>query len=213
MTKQTIIDHGGFITMHPVQIADEAIYDLAFDIIEADDSVRSAADFKKFDEEAPEDFIMQPLHTADDPIMLDEDHVALVWCDPDDPDNADLMVAVILELEELPNGRFNKTPCGIIAGSEFQGVLQYRLPCCGKDEDGFSMLFLTMNEEGKIEPDTRDALSTEMDHKKLFEKTAEGIVINSHGIEHLLDHHRHPGQDCDHDHTQLPKKIVREYHR
>lgn len=213
MSEQNLHDQGGFIVLNPIQIADEDMYNAVMDIIEADAHFRSAEAFGSLNAMAPRNFIMQPMHKSNDPIMVDADHLALAWCDADEPDNVDKMVAVILKLEERADGSFDKTPCGIIAGEEFQGVLQYRLPCCGSNDTGLSMLFFVMEENDKGEDEivfaTRDAYSTDADHRKLFEKTPHGVEINSGGIAHILDHHNNPGQSCGHSHENLPGPVAR----
>jgi hypothetical protein len=207
MGQQTINEQGGLIILNPLQIADENTYNLAMDVIEADDTIRSAEDFVKVNKGVPANFIMEPVHTLERPIMVDRDHIALLWRDKDDPSNVDMMAAVILELVERGDGTFRKVPCGVIAGNDFQGILQYRCPCCGDNQSGFSMMFFLKNEKGETEYTTRDTVVTKLSKAKLFESVPQGITVSSSQIQHILHHHENFGRACGHDHSHLPRNV------
>lgn len=213
MATQKLSEQGGLIILHPIQIADERIYGQAMDIIERHPERRSAKDFVEFNNDAPNAFLMEPIHTKENPIVMDESHIALVWRDKDEPENVDLMVAIIMEIEKKPEGGYSKKPCGIIAGDKFQGVVQYRCPCCGDNQSGFSMMFFIMDEDGKIGFETRDTLATKAGKEKLFEKAPDGVRVDSHQIEHIVHHHLHPEKACGHDHSHLPQAISAQHTR
>lgn len=205
-----INEQGGLIILNPIQIADEDIYHLAMDIINKDLDIRDADDFKRLNDYAPNNFIMEPVHTIQKPIMIDADHIALLWRDRDDPDDCDLMVGVILELEERADGSFAKRPCGIIVGDAFQGILQYRCPCCGTNETGFSMMFFIANDDDSIGYTTRDTLATKDGKKRLFENVPQGVRVSSHEIAHILHHYKHADRACGHDHGLLPPSVEKQ---
>lgn len=200
----TINDQGGLIVRSPVYIADEDSYNDALDILDADADIVMPEGIKKFNDTYRKDFQLIPVHSSDHPIIVDDGRLALLWCDPDDPDNADGMVCVLMSLEEKADGGYRKTPSAVIVGEEFQGVLEYRCPCCGDNQTGFSMLVFVENEDGKIEFDTRDSVATKPGKKRLFENLPGGIVTNSGEIAHILWHHKHDGH-CGHSHDHLPK--------
>jgi len=207
MAQNTINNQGGLVVLNPIQIADEEMYNAAMDIIEADENLRSAEACKSINALTPDNFIMEPVHTLQKPIVVDENHIALLWRDRDDPENPDMMAAILFELVERADRTYAKAPCGVIVGDLFQGIMQYRCPCCGDNETGFSMLFFLMNEEGKIEFTTRDALTTKPEKQRLFEKTGQGITVSSGQIAHILHHYAHAGAACGHNHAELPKKL------
>lgn len=205
-----INQQGGLIVLNPIQIADEESYNLAMEIINKDPDIRDADDFARLNDYAPDNFIMEPVHTIANPIMIDADRIALLWRDRDEPDDCDLMVGIILELEERADGSFAKRPCGIIAGDAFQGILQYRCPCCGTNETGFSMMFFMANDDDTIGYTTRDTLATEQNKKRLFENVPQGVKVSSHDIAHILQHHNHAGHACGHDHSLLPPSVEKQ---
>lgn len=205
MTQQTINDQGGLIIMHPIQVADEEIYETVMNIIEDDPNMRTPESFIQLNKEAPSNFIMEAVHSMDAPILVDQNHMALLWCDKDDPTNPDMMIAVLFELIEREDRTYRKAPCGVIVGNEFQGVLQYRCPCCGTNETGFSMMFFLMNDDGRIVVTTRDTMFTENSKKRLFERVEQGVTVSSRLIDDILNHHF--GRACTHDHGLLPKRI------
>lgn len=198
-----IDDQGGLIVRAPVYIADEQSYNDALDILDADDDLVLAEQKLAFNNAHRKDFQLQPIHTTENPIIVDDGRLALLWGDPDDIDNPDSMICILMKLEERADGSFRKTPSAIIAGDGFQGVLEYRCPCCGTNETGFSMMFFVANDDGAVEFDTRDSLDTKSSKKRLFENLPNGIVQNSAEIKHILWHHKHDGH-CGHDHNRLP---------
>lgn len=198
-----INDQGGLIVRAPVFIADEASYNDALDILDADNDIVMADKKAAFNNAHRADFQLEPVHSDSNPIIVDDGRLALLWRDPQDPDNADAMLCVLLKLEDRGDGTYRKTPSAIIAGDQFQGILEYRCPCCGTNQTGFSMLFFIENNNGVIEFDTRDSVETKQGKKRLFEKLDNGIVTSSHDINHILWHHKNDGH-CGHDHNRLP---------
>lgn len=199
----TINDQGGLIVRAPVFIADEASFNDALNILDADADIATAEKRKAFNDAHRADFQLEAVHSDTNPIIVDDGRLALLWRDPQDPDNADFMLCVLLKLEKRDDGTYKKTPSAIIAGDQFQGVLEYRCPCCGTNQSGFSMLFFVENDQGVIEFDTRDSLATKDSKKRLFENLENGIVTSSHEIKHILWHYKNDGH-CGHDHNRLP---------
>jgi|GEM_PF-2084839 len=201
----TMSDQGSLIVRAPVFIADEDSYHDALDILDADSDIVMADKKAAFNKAHRQDFQLEPVHSDTHPIIVDDGRLALLWQDPQDPDNADFMLCVLFSLENRGDGTYKKTPSAIIAGNQFQGVLEYRCPCCGTNQTGFSMLFFIENNKGVIEFDTRDSVETKHGKKRLFEGLDNGIVTSSHEINHILWHHKNGGHGhCGHDHNHLP---------
>lgn len=207
MKNQTILNLGGFVTLNPIQIMDEDIYASVMDIIEANPSLYKTDQFSAFNQNAPANFVMDPVHTKERPIIIDRNHFALLWCDRDDPTNADLMAGMLFEVVPQADKTLKKIPCGIIVGDQFQGVMQYRCSCCGTNETGFSMMFFLMDEDDKITFTTRDTLATEAVKRRFFENAPAGVTVSSAEIKHILLHNGNTGHNCGHDHSQLPRRI------
>ena len=204
MNRQTYHDLGGFIILDPVQIANEETFNLVMDTLEKNPDILETSDSQALNTKIPSNFIMRPLHQDHNPIILDDRHMALIWYDADNPDNASTMISLILEIEQSSNNSWRKTPCGIIAGHEFQGFFQYRRSCCGDNQTGLSVMAFIMNDINEVEHTIRDPLNLTNSHKKLFEQTKGGILISTGSLEHILHHHRHPDQPCNHSHSDIP---------
>jgi hypothetical protein len=200
---------GGLDILSPTATNYEEIEQILFGILSKGQDIRTAEEVKSYMEELEDDCVMQPLHQAGQPILMDSKYCALLWENPDNSGDPDYMAGIIFELVN-DNGQNKFKPAGIIVGDEFEGVLQYRNGCCGgmTEEDkksAYSMLVF-VSQGGKINHQTLDTPVTRQGCLQQFEKLPRGITVSSHEIQHMLDHHhKGPEHKCCHDHSRLPK--------
>ena len=198
-----ISNQGGLIIRQPIMIADQESYNDALALLGTDKNHIPMPDEKQaFRDQHGSDFGMTAIHSDENPILIDQYRMALVWCDPDDRDNVDAMIAILMELHPRGDGTYRKVPRAIITGNEFQGIIEYRCPCCGDNDTGFSILVVAEDPAtGDIKFAVRDSLFTKPDKTDLFGRLADGITADSAQIRHFLDHHH--GQCRNHGHKPL----------
>lgn len=148
---------------------------------------------------------MKPVHSESNPLLIDSNHMVLLWEDPEYPDYYPAMVAMVFELEARGDGSFKKTPVRMILGSECQVVIPYRFPCCGENDDNKdkALSAIVAMDDGTDEESIRlkvtigDTVSTKSAKQQFFKNI---IQISDAEIEHMHNHLVKPGFECGHDH-------------
>lgn len=200
-----------FTIKNPIMIADEESFNDALKMLTHNELIMNADAREQFVANNIEDFEMQPLHSDDNPILVDAHTQAQIWCDPEDPQNPALMVSILYKVDVNSEGKIDRDLCGVVAGEEFQGVVLYRRDtgaaggCCPRVEAAFSALVFIEN-GGTIGWTQRDTVLTKDSCQGVFRKAPEGILRSTHEMAHVYAHAKSEGP-CGHSHDKLPTAI------
>jgi hypothetical protein len=203
------ITFGGLDVRTPLRSLYGETDDALIDILSKNQDIRDASDAKSYLDSVDDDCKMQPLHnSAEDLVIIDENYCAMMWVDQSDPNNSDLMIAIIF-MADRSGGQTKFKPTGVVVGDEFEGVLQFRSTCCRGDntqdqKSAYSMLIF-MEQDGHIVSKTLDTNVTKTGCIKKFERLTDGVNVSSHDLGHYYRHYLNPHAECGHDHSQMPK--------
>lgn len=154
------------------------------------------------------EFGLKPVHSDENPILMDGNTLAYLWCDPTDPENTDLMLAVTFDIAlktNTSNGQpeISKALRGIVAGESFEGVLEYRKQCCGQNASAMSVFVALKDDDGELKYAIRDTTLTKPEVQKVFERAPGSVVFSTPHVAHIYSHAKN-GMQCGHSHDFLP---------
>lgn len=158
------------------------------------------------------EFGLKPVHSDENPILMDGNTLAFLWCDPQDPENPDLMLAVTFDIAvktNTANGQpdVSKTLRGIVAGENFEGVLEYRKQCCGQNASAMSVFVALKDDSGELKYAVRDTTLTKAEVQKVFERAPGSVVFSTPHVAHIYSHAKN-GMHCGHSHDFLPPVLA-----
>ncbi len=175
--------HTRFSIKDPVYVGDEQSFDEARAFLDADILDRGLA-LKNFNDSNRQFFELTPIHSDEYPISFlnekNELQTVLLWVDADRNNWAsnsqgvlippfETALAVIMDVIRDEDGKpVAQRPVMVVAGEDFQGVLEYRASCCGSPADGFSAIVFLKNEAGQTTIEIADAFTTKEDMKQYF---------------------------------------------